>query len=88
VDDTQSSDGRQRARARVAGAASVELVAYRFEPAFGHTHADVLLKADRIRVERGVYNIAQIPVVDAFEALVERSRGSLSDDRSPRGPSS
>jgi catechol 2,3-dioxygenase-like lactoylglutathione lyase family enzyme len=61
----------------------IELAAYRFEPPFGHTHADVLLEAHRIRVERGDYNIAQEHLADAIEALVKRSRASLSDDRSP-----
>jgi glyoxalase family protein len=64
----------------------IELASYRFEPPFGHNHADVLLEAHRLRVERGDYNIDRIHVADAIEALVERSRGSLSEDRSPRDP--
>ena len=64
----------------------IELASYRFEPPFGYTHADVLLEAHRIRVERGDYNIAQIHLADAIEALVTRSRASLSDDRSPKDP--
>jgi catechol 2,3-dioxygenase-like lactoylglutathione lyase family enzyme len=64
----------------------IELAAYRFEPPFGHTHADVLLEAHRLRVERGDYNIAQIHLADAIERLVRRSRGSLSEDREPRNP--
>ncbi len=64
----------------------IELASYRFEPPFGHTHADVLLEAHRIRTERGDYNIAPIHLADAIEALVERSRGSLSDDRAARDP--
>jgi catechol 2,3-dioxygenase-like lactoylglutathione lyase family enzyme len=64
----------------------IELAAYRFEPPFGHTHADVLLEAHRIRTQRGDYNIAQIHLADAIEALIERSRGSLSDDRTPKDP--
>jgi catechol-2,3-dioxygenase len=64
----------------------IELASYRFEPPFGHTHADVLLEAHRLRVERGDYNIAQEHLADALEALVARSRASLSDDRSPRDP--
>lgn len=47
----------------------IELAAYRFEPPHGHTHADVLLAAHRIRVERGDYNIAQIHLADAIEQL-------------------
>ena len=64
----------------------IELAAYRFEPPHGHTHADVLLEAHKLRVERGDYNIAQIHLADAIEALAERSRDSLSDDRSPKDP--
>src|SRR5919199_1270032 len=64
----------------------IELSSYRFEPPFGSTHADVLLEAHKLRVERGDYNIAPEHLADAIEALVERSRGSLSGDRSPRNP--
>ena len=64
----------------------IELASYRFEPPFGHTHADVLLEAHKLRVERGDYNIAQHHLADAIETLVERSRASLSDDRSPKHP--
>jgi catechol-2,3-dioxygenase len=64
----------------------VELASYRFEPPFGYTHADVLLEAHKIRVERGDYNIAQEHLADAIEELVRRSRGSLSDDRAPANP--
>src|SRR4051812_11930878 len=64
----------------------IELASYRFEPPFGFTHADVLLEAHRIRVERGDYNIDQLHLADAIEAMVERSRGSLSDDRAAKDP--
>src|ERR687897_1221619 len=64
----------------------IELASYRFEPPFGHTHADVLLEAHRLRVERGDYNIAQEHLADAIEMLVRRSRASLSEDRSPKQP--
>ena len=64
----------------------IELASYRFEPPFGYTHADVLLEAHKLRVERGDYNIAQEHLADAIEALVRRSRASLSDDRSPKDP--
>jgi hypothetical protein len=56
----------------------IELSSYRFEPPAGHTHADVLLEAHRIRVGRGDYNIAQEHLADAIESLVARSRESLS----------
>jgi catechol 2,3-dioxygenase-like lactoylglutathione lyase family enzyme len=62
----------------------IELASYRFEPPLGLTHADVLLEAHRIRVQRGDYNIAQIHLADAIEALVSRSRDSLSEDRSAK----
>ena len=62
----------------------IELAAYRFEPPVGHTHADVLLEAHRIRVARDDYNIDRVHLADAIEALVARSSGSLSDDRSPK----
>ena len=62
----------------------IELAAYRFEPPVGFTHADVLLEAHRLRVERGDYNIAQIHLADAIEQMVRSSRGSLSEDRDPR----
>jgi catechol 2,3-dioxygenase-like lactoylglutathione lyase family enzyme len=64
----------------------IELASYRFEPPFGYTHAEVLLEAHKIRVERGDNNIAQVHLADAIETLVRRSRASLSEDRSPRDP--
>src|SRR3954449_2251868 len=64
----------------------IELASYRFEPPHGHTHAEVLLEAHRLRIERGDYNIAPLHLADAIETLVTRSRASLSEDRSPRDP--
>jgi catechol 2,3-dioxygenase-like lactoylglutathione lyase family enzyme len=64
----------------------IELASYRFEPPHGYTHADVLLEAHRLRVDRGDYNIAEEHLADAIEALVARSRPSLSDDRAPKDP--
>jgi catechol 2,3-dioxygenase-like lactoylglutathione lyase family enzyme len=64
----------------------IELAAYRFEPPAGHTHAEVLLEAHKLRVERGDYNIAQIHLADAIEQMVQRSRESLSADRAPKDP--
>jgi catechol 2,3-dioxygenase-like lactoylglutathione lyase family enzyme len=63
----------------------VELASYRFEPPHGHTHADVLLEAHRIRVERGDPSIAEIHLSDAIESLVGR-QDSLSDDRAAKNP--
>jgi catechol 2,3-dioxygenase-like lactoylglutathione lyase family enzyme len=59
----------------------IELASYRFEPPHGSTHAEVLLEAHKIRVERGDYNIAEEHLADAIEALVRRSRQSLSDEK-------
>jgi catechol 2,3-dioxygenase-like lactoylglutathione lyase family enzyme len=64
----------------------IELASYRFQPPAGHTHADVLLEAHKLRVARGDYNIDQIHLADAIEALSTRSRESLSDDRTPKNP--
>ncbi len=64
----------------------IELAAYRFEPPYGHTHADVLFEAHNLRTERGDHNIAQEHLADAIELLVARTRPSLSDDRAPKNP--
>jgi catechol 2,3-dioxygenase-like lactoylglutathione lyase family enzyme len=64
----------------------IELASYRFEPPHGFTHADVLLEAHKIRVERDDYNIAPIHLADAIEALVSRSRASLSDQSEEAWP--
>jgi catechol 2,3-dioxygenase-like lactoylglutathione lyase family enzyme len=64
----------------------IELAAYRFQPPAGHTHADVLLAAHRIRVERGDHHIAQEHLADAIEGLVRRSQDSLSEDREAADP--
>ena len=64
----------------------IELASYRFEPPSGQTHADVLLEAHKLRVERGDHNIDRVHLADAIETLVTRSRASLSDDRSPKDP--
>jgi catechol 2,3-dioxygenase-like lactoylglutathione lyase family enzyme len=64
----------------------IELASYRFEPPAGHTHADVLLEAHHLRVERGEHHIDREHVADAIETLVIRSRASLSDDRTPQDP--
>jgi glyoxalase family protein len=64
----------------------IELASYRFEPPHGHTHADVLLAAHELRVERGDYNIDRSHVADAIEIVVARSQASLSKDRSPKNP--
>ena len=62
----------------------IELASYRFEPPMGHTHADVLLEAHHIRVERDDHHIDREHLADAIEALTARSRDSLSEDRTPK----
>ncbi|HEY6888861.1 MAG TPA: VOC family protein [Solirubrobacter sp.] len=64
----------------------IELASYRFEPPAGHTHADVLFEAHKLRVERGDRNILPIHLADAIENLVLRSRGTLSENRAPANP--
>ncbi|MCE8506959.1 VOC family protein [Ruegeria pomeroyi] len=64
----------------------IELASYRFEPPVGCTHADVLIRAHRIRVARGDYNIDRIHLADAIEALVSDRQDSLSKDRGPKNP--
>ena len=64
----------------------IELASYRFEPPAGFTHADVLMEAHKVRVARGDYNIAEMHLADAIQALVEKSRPTLSEDRSPKNP--
>jgi catechol 2,3-dioxygenase-like lactoylglutathione lyase family enzyme len=64
----------------------IELAAYRFEPPDGHTHAEVLLEAHKLRVERGDHHIDTVHLADAIERMTERSRDSLSEDRAPKDP--
>ncbi len=64
----------------------IELASYRFEPPAGHSHAEVLMEAHKIRVARGDYAIAEVHLADAIETLIERSRPTLSADRSPKDP--
>lgn len=64
----------------------IELASYKFEPPVGCTHADVLIAAHRIRVERGDHHIAEIHLADAIEMLVSSRQQSLSQDRSPSDP--
>jgi glyoxalase family protein len=64
----------------------IELASYRFEPPAGLTHTDVLFEAHVLRVERGDPNILEVHLADAIEILTERTRRSLSDDRSAKNP--
>ena len=65
---------------------TIELASYRFEPPFGYTHSDVLLEAHLLRVARGDDHIAEVHLADAIEALILRSRPSLSEDRAAKNP--
>ena len=47
----------------------IELASYRFEPPFGYKHADVLLEAHKLRVERGDHHIDRVHLADAIEGL-------------------
>jgi catechol 2,3-dioxygenase-like lactoylglutathione lyase family enzyme len=64
----------------------IELASYRFEPPEGCRHADVMIVAHRLRVERGDRNIERVHLADAIAQLVERRQASLSTDRSPKNP--
>jgi len=64
----------------------IELAAYRFFPPEGVSYGEVMLEAHKIRVARGDYNIKEEHLADAIEVLVRRTRGSLSEDRSPKNP--
>lgn len=44
------------------------------------------MEAHKVRVARGDYNIAEIHLADAIEALTERSRSTLSAGREPKDP--
>jgi catechol 2,3-dioxygenase-like lactoylglutathione lyase family enzyme len=64
----------------------IELSCYKFEPPAGFTHPDVLFEAHLLRVARGDRAIGEVHLADAIEAMVLRSRKSLSDDRSAKNP--
>ena len=62
----------------------IELANYKFEPPAGLTHAEVLMAAHRIRVERSDHHINELHLADAIESLVNAERPSLSEDRNPK----
>jgi catechol 2,3-dioxygenase-like lactoylglutathione lyase family enzyme len=64
----------------------IELAAYRFFPPEGVSYGEVMLEAHKIRVARGDYNISEVHLADAIETIVRRTRGSLSEDRTPKNP--
>lgn len=59
----------------------LELACYKFEPPPGVSHAEVLLEAHKLRVERGDYNIQDAHLADTILQLTERTTRSLSADR-------
>ena len=66
----------------------IELASYRFEPPAGLTHADVLLEAHRLRVERGDYNIAREHLADAIEGSSRAHASRSPTTARPRTPTS
>ena len=65
---------------------TIELASYRFEPPDGVRHAEVMIEAHRIRVERGDHHIDREHLADAIELIVHRGQQSLSTDRSAKNP--
>ena len=65
---------------------TIELASYRFEPPEGCRHADVMIEAHRIRVERGDHHIDREHLADAIERLVERTQQTLSSSRAAANP--
>ena len=64
----------------------IELSAYRFFPPDGVSFGEVMLEAHKLRVARGDHHITEIHLADAIENLTKRTRGSLSENRSPKNP--
>ncbi|MCX7567810.1 VOC family protein [Sulfitobacter sp. F26169L] len=64
----------------------IELACYTFIPPRGSSHAEVMMQAHKLRVERGDKAIARKHLADASVMIVERSQQSLSADRSPSNP--
>ena len=64
----------------------LECATYKFEPPVGATHAEVLLQAHKLRVDRGDHHISDEHLADAIEWLANRHQQSLSQDQSPKDP--
>jgi catechol 2,3-dioxygenase-like lactoylglutathione lyase family enzyme len=62
----------------------LELACYKFEPPFGVTPGEVLLEAHRLRVAEGAHHITDAHLADALEGLTQRTRQSLSADRTAK----
>ncbi len=56
----------------------IELANYKFEPPGGYSHAEVLLEAHLLRVERGDYAISDAHLAEAIAAMAAHNRRSLS----------
>ncbi|MCX7560332.1 VOC family protein [Sulfitobacter sp. F26204] len=64
----------------------IELACYTFIPPRGSSHAEVMLEAHKLRVERGAHAIEREHLADAAVLIVERSQASLSGDRNAKNP--
>ena len=64
----------------------IELACYTFIPPRGSSHAEVMLEAHKLRVARGDKAIDREHLADASVMIVERSQGSLSEDRGAKNP--
>ena len=64
----------------------IELACYKFDPPPGVMHAEVLMLAHKLRMERDDYAIGDEHLADALEILVRRTQPSLSDDRGVKDP--
>ena len=64
----------------------IELACYTFIPPRGSSHAEVMLEAHKLRVARGDKAIGREYLADASVMIVERSQGSLSEDRGAKNP--
>lgn len=64
----------------------IELACYAFIPPRGSSHAEVLLEAHRVRVDRGDKAIHRTHLAEASRRIVARSQDSLSDDRWAKNP--
>ncbi len=64
----------------------IELACYTFIPPRGSSHAEVMMHAHKLRVERGAEAIEREHLADAAVMIWERSQGSLSADRAAKNP--
>jgi catechol 2,3-dioxygenase-like lactoylglutathione lyase family enzyme len=64
----------------------IELACYKFEPPDGFRAADVLMKANALRVERGDHHITDEHLADAIEALTATRGRSIVQSVPAGGP--